>query len=165
MLPFLPTKENLEKSGWTTYISYLSCLFSSEPTTAPVISTVVSHQRKDYNYLKPSILAADCTRRELSKFSSECKIWLEKSLSVEDRADSRLVWASICAVIDDKWNEILSRDLKIAEKCCDEIYSIMDKVYLEKKTLIVQRLGALQVIKQKEELIGDEYMILTNRPS
>ena len=60
-------------------------------------------------------------------------------MSLEDRADSRLVWASIRAVIDDKWNEILSRDQKIAEKGFDEIYAIMDKVYLEKNPLIVQR--------------------------
>ena len=58
----------------------------------------------------------DCTHRELSKFSSECRIWLEKSLSVEDRADSGVVWASIRAVIDDEWNAILSRDQKISEK-------------------------------------------------
>ena len=105
----------------------LSCLFSSEPTTgapAPVIPTVVSHQRKDYSYLKPSLLSADCTRRELFKFSSECRIWLEKSLSVEDRADSRLVWASIRTVIDDEWNAILSRDQKISEKGFEEIYEI-----------------------------------------
>ena len=74
---------------------------------------------------------------------------MEKSLSVEDRADSRLVWASICAVIDDKWNEILSRDLKIAEKCCDEIYSIMDKVYLEKKTTYCLKIRGIASNKTK----------------
>ena len=78
----------------------LSCLFSSEATAPPATilpppTTMVSHQRKDYSYLKPGILSSDCTRRELSKFSSECSIWLEKSLSAEDRADTRLVWASI----------------------------------------------------------------------
>ena len=111
------------------------CLFSSEPvtTTAPVIPAVVSHPRKDYTYLKPSILSADCTRRELSKIASECRIWLEKSLSVEDREDSRLVWASVRAVIDDEWTATLSRDQKISEKGFEEIYKIMDKVLLEKK--------------------------------
>ena len=114
----------------------LTCLFSTEPattTTVPAIPTMVSHQRKDYSYLKPSILSADCSRRELSKSSSECRIWLEKSLSAEDRADSRLVWASIRAVLDDEWTAILSRDEKISEKGFDEIYKIMDKIYLEKK--------------------------------
>ena len=86
----------------------LSCLFSSEPTSAPDAPAVVS--RKDYNYLKPSILAGDCTRRELTKFSSECKMWLEKSLTPEDRADNRLVFASIRNVIDNEWDQILSED-------------------------------------------------------
>ena len=95
----------------------LSSLFSSEAGAPPGMSlpgmslpppTMVSHvsQRKDYSYLKPSILSSDCTRRELSKFSSECSIWLEKSLSAEDQADTRLVWASVRAVLDDEWTEV-----------------------------------------------------------
>ena len=115
----------------------LTCLFSTEPATTtpvPATPTMVSHQRKDYLYLKPSILSADCSRRELSKFSSECHIWLEKSLSTEDQEDSRMVWASIRAVLDDEWTAILSRIDKISEKAFDEIYKIMDKIYLEKKT-------------------------------
>ena len=75
--------------------------------------------RKDYNYLKPSMLAGDCTRMELTKFYSECKMWLEKSLTQEDRADTRLVFANIRNVIDDEWDQILSRDMKIAEKDFD----------------------------------------------
>ena len=89
----------------------LSCLFSSEtarpdPVPAPT-TTMLSHQRKDYGYLKPGILSSECTRRELSKFSAECQIWLEKSLPAEDRADTRLVWASIRAVLDDEWTQVL----------------------------------------------------------
>ena len=53
-------------------------------------------------------------------------------MNVEDRADNRLVWASIRSVIDDEWNAILSRYQKIAEKGFEEIYAIMDKVFLEK---------------------------------
>ena len=82
-------------------------------------------------------------------------MWLEKSLTPEDRADNRLVWANIRNVIDDEWDQILSRDLKIAEKDFDQIYGVMEKVYLEKKNLIVQRLGALRVVKAKEELVSD----------
>ena len=36
----------------------------------------------------------------------------------------------------------------------EEIYEIMDKIYL-KENLIVQRLGALRISKQKEELVSD----------
>ena len=79
---------------------------------------------------------------------------MEKSLSVEDMADSRLVWASIRAVIDDEWNAILSQDQKISEKGFDDIYKIMDKIYLEKNPLIVQRLEE-RILKQKEELVSD----------
>ena len=91
---------------------------------------MVAHQRKDYSYLKPGILSSDCTRRELSKFSAECNIWLEKSLSTEDRADTRLVWASVRAVLDDEWTEVLSRDENIATRELEVIHKMMDKIYL-----------------------------------
>ena len=111
---------------------------------------MLSYQRKDYGYLKPGILSSEWTRRELSKFSAECQIWLEKSLPAEDRADSRLVWASIRAVLDDEWTQVLSRNENIANKQFDEIYKIMDRIYLERNSLIVQRLNALRIHKQKE---------------
>ena len=82
-------------------------------------------------------------------------MWLEKSLTLEDKADKRLVWNNIRNVIDDEWDQILSRDLKIAEKDFDQIYAVMEKVYLEKKTLLIQRLGAMRVVKTKEELVSD----------
>ena len=72
------------------------------------------------------------------KFSEACQIWLEKSLSAEDRADTRLVWASIRSVLDEEWTEVLNRS-NIANKQFDEIYKIMDRIYLERNPLIVQR--------------------------
>ena len=71
-------------------------------------------QRKDYSYLKPRVLNFDCTRRELAKFSLDSKIWIDKALSPDDRADTRLVWASIRAVLDEEWAELLGRDVAIA---------------------------------------------------
>ena len=115
---------------------HLSYLFSSEaappPATVPApTTTMVAHQRKDYSYLRPGTLSSECTRRELSKFSAKCQIWLKKSLSADDRADTRLVWASIRGVLDDDWTEVLSRDENIAKKEFDDIYKMMDKIYLE----------------------------------
>ena len=136
----------------------LSCLFSSEtarPDPVPAPSTTMLSQRKDYGYLKPGILSSECTRRELSKFSAECQIWLEESLPAEDRADSMLVWASIRAVLDDEWTQVLSGDENIANKQFDEIYKIMDRIYLEKNPLIVQRLNARRIHKQKEETVSE----------
>ena len=90
----------------------LSCLFSETPSPNPVPapSTIIMPQRRDYGYLKPGILSSECTRRELVKFSEACQIWLEKSLSAEDRADTRLVWASIRSVLDEEWTEVLNRN-------------------------------------------------------
>ena len=121
----------------------------------PPPTTMVTHQRKYYSYLKPAILSSDCTRRELSKFSSECNIWLEKSLSADDRSDTRLVWASVRAVIDDEWTEVLSRDENIANKELEEIHRMMDRIFLEKNPLIVQRLSALRIQKLKEEPVSE----------
>ena len=57
----------------------LGSLYSAEggvpsAMSLPPPTTMVTHQRKDYSYLKPAILSSNCTRRELSKFSSECNI-------------------------------------------------------------------------------------------
>ena len=138
----------------------LTCLFSSETTAPPApvqtqSTTTIANQRKDYSYLKPTTLSSDCTRRELSKFFSECSIWLEKSLTPEDRADTRLVWASVRAVLDGEWTEVLSRDELIATRTLDTIHKMMDKIFLEKNPLIVQRLSALRIQKLKEESISD----------
>merc|ERR1711888_115776 len=138
----------------------LGSLYSAEggvpsAMSLPPPTTMVTHQRKDYSYLKPAILSSDCTRRELLKFSSKCNIWLEKSLSADDRSDTRLVWASVRAVIDDEWTEVLSRDENIATRKLEEIHKMMDRVYLEKNPLIVQRLSALRIQKLKEEPVSE----------
>ena len=134
----------------------LSCLFTETPSPNPVPapSTTIMPQRRDYGYLRPGVLSSECTRRELVKFSEACQIWLEKSLSAEDRADTRLVWASIRSVLDEEWTEVLNRN-NIANKQFDEIYKIMDRIYLEKNPLIVQRLNARRIHKQKEETVSD----------
>ena len=134
----------------------LSCLFSETPRPDPVPapSTTMLSQRKDYGYLKPGILSSECTRRELVKFSEDCQIWLKKSLSADDRADTRLVWASIRSVLDEEWTEVLNRN-NIANKQFDEIYKIMDRIYLERNPLIVQRLNARRIHKQKEEPVSE----------
>ena len=138
----------------------LGTLYSAEggalsSMSLPPPPTMVTHQRKDYNYLKPAILSSDCTRRELSKFSSDCSIWLEKSLSPDDRSDTRLVWASVRAVIDDEWAEVLSRDENIGNRELEEIHRMMDRIFLERNPLIVQRLSALRIQKLKEEPVSE----------
>ena len=87
----------------------LACLFTSEPVQTPVVTQ--NFGRKDYSYLKPHMIVADCTKRELNKFKTECRMWLEKTLSDEDRRDKRLIYASIKSVIDPEWDEILTRSL------------------------------------------------------
>ena len=118
----------------------LSCLFSSESTVQPaqVQSTTMISQRKDYSYLKPRVLNFDCTRRELAKFFLDSKIWIDKALSPDDRADTRLVWASIRAILDEEWADLLGRDVGIASRDLDTVHGMMDRIYLERNPLIVQ---------------------------
>ena len=56
----------------------LAYLFFSEAVPAPPASTVVAQTvwkvRKDYSYLKPVTIVADCTKRELNKFSEDATI-------------------------------------------------------------------------------------------
>ena len=65
------------------------------------------------------------------------------------------MWASVRAVLDGEWTEVLSRDEHIASRTLDTIHSMMSKIYLEKNPLIVQRLSALRIQKLKEESISD----------
>ena len=57
-------------------------------------------------------------------------------------------------MLDEEWTEVLNRN-NIANKQFDEIYKIMDRIYLEKNPLIVQRLNARRIHKQKEETVSD----------
>ena len=133
---FSPYKRKFKDKGEQNQ-HLLICLFSSETAAPPApvqtpSTTTIANQRKDYSYLKPTTLSSDCTRRELSKFFSECSIWLEKSLTPEDRADTRLVWASVRAVLDGEWTEVLSRDEHIATRTLETIHKMMDKIFLKK---------------------------------
>ena len=126
----------------------LACLFSSEPVVqTPMVAK--SFDKKDYSYLKPHTIMADCTKRELNKFGTECWIWLEKTLSEEDKRDKRLIYASI--KIDPEWDEILSRDTSIQEKNFDQIFTLMLQSYLDRNPLIIQRLTALRITRAKDE--------------
>ena len=94
---------------------------------------------------------AECTKRELNKFGTECIIWLEKTLSEEDRRDKRLIYASIKSVIDPEWDEIISRNTSIQEKDFDQIFALMQQSYLDRNPLIIQTLTALRITRAKEE--------------
>ena len=50
---------------------------------------------------------------------------------------------------------MLSRDENIATRKLEEIHKMMDRVYLEKNPLIVQRLSALRIKKLKEEPVSE----------
>lgn len=62
---------------------------------------------------------------------------------------------SVRAVLDDEWMEVLSRDEVIATRDLEVIHKMMDKIYLEKNPLIVQRLSALRIQKLKEEPVSE----------
>ena len=63
--------------------------------------------RKEYGYLKPGTIHGDYDKKELLKFISEGMIWLEKSLTEEDKKDNRIIWALVKNIINPEWDQIL----------------------------------------------------------
>ena len=96
----------------------------------------------EYGFLKPSMIHGGCTKKELLKSIGEGKIWLEKSITEEEKKDKRMVWALIKNVLDPEGDQILSRVPKIDEKNFEEIAGLMDTSCLERNPLIVQRLSS-----------------------
>ena len=99
------------------YQHLLSCLFTSH-------SSGPKHGQK-------RTIHGDCSKKELLKFIPDCKMWLEKSLTEEDKKDNRIIWSSIKIFIDPAWDEILSKHVKIDEKDFDEISKLMELIFLE----------------------------------
>ena len=90
----------------------------------------------EYGFLKPSMIHGGCTKKELLKSIGEGKIWLEKSITEEEKK------ALIKNVLDPEWDQILSRVPKIDEKNFEEIAGLMDTSCLERNPLIVKRLSS-----------------------
>ena len=96
---------------------------------------MVAHTRKEYGFLKPSMIHGECTKKELLKFIGEGKIWLEKSMTEEEKKDKRMVLALVKNLLDPEWDQILSRVPNLEEKSFEEIAALMNVSFLERENL------------------------------
>ena len=70
---------------------------------APAIA--IPHSRKEYSFLKPTTINEDCSKRELTKFIKDARIWLNKTLTEDEKQEPGMVLAVIRSVLDSGWTE------------------------------------------------------------
>ena len=78
----------------------LSCLLSTQAPVATADPTVVSHARKKYSFLKPSMVHGDRDEKYLTKLINEARIWLNKTITEEERKEEGMIYASLRSVLD-----------------------------------------------------------------
>ena len=115
---------------------------------------VVSHSRKELSFLKPAIISGDCNKRELKKFIDDTRTWLNKTLTQSEREEPGMILAVIKSVLDSDWADILERTPDIKNKSYDEITEVMLGAFLERHPLVVQRINAMRIVKEKDESIS-----------
>ena len=120
---------------------------------APAIA--ISHSRKEYSFLKPVMINEDCSKRELTKFIKDARTWLNKTLTEDEKQEPGMVLAVIRSVLDSGWTEILDRAPGIEKMSYENITEVMLADFLERHTLVVHRINALRIIKDKDESISD----------
>ena len=80
---------------------------------------------------------------------------LKASHALASTMETKLVWASLCSVLDRDWTNVLSRDPNINQKPFKDIFKMMQTSFLERNPLIPRRLAALRIVKPKEEQISN----------
>ena len=111
--------------------------------------------RKEYDFLKPSIVHIDCSKKELLKFFGDGRNWTSKTISESESRDKGIVYGLIRTVIDAGWTEYLDKHPNIESLSYEEIVDLMDKQFLVKNPLVSQRIKAMKIRKEKEENISD----------
>ena len=64
--------------------------------------------RKEYDFLKPTMVHSDCTKRELLKFVGDGRTWTSKTISEIEAKEEGIVYAALRTVIDagNFWTDI-----------------------------------------------------------
>ena len=94
-------------------------------TTSTALS--LPRSRKEYEYLKPVSLNIDCNKRELQKFITDARIWIEKILSEAERSESGMVFAALRSVLDADWSDFLDRHPEIKTLNYDQVAELLSK--------------------------------------
>ena len=79
----------------------------------------------------------DCTKCELTKFITDSRIWMNKTISEEERKEIGIVYAALRSVMDSGWTETLDRNPKIQEMSFEKIVKLMLSHFVEKHPLAV----------------------------
>ena len=66
-----------------------------------------------------------------------------------------MILAVIKSILDSDWADILDRTPDIKTKSYDEISEVILAAFLEKHPLVVQRINAMRIVKEKDESISD----------
>ena len=77
----------------------LSCLLIMQVPVATAL-TVVSHARKEYSFLKPSMVHGDCDKKKLTKFIGEARIWLNKTITEEEKKECFKLLYGACSTLN-----------------------------------------------------------------
>ena len=75
----------------------LSFLWDTQNTAGASTSApaVLPHSRKEYSFLKPNMVHEDCNKRELTKFITDGRTWLNKTITEEDKKEVEMVYAAL----------------------------------------------------------------------
>ena len=76
------------------YQNLLSCLLTTQVSVSAA-PAVVTHTRKEYSFLKPCMVHGNYTKKELIKFIGEAKIWLDRTITEEEKKDKCMIYASL----------------------------------------------------------------------
>ena len=90
----------------------------------------------------------------VTKFINEARIWLNKTITEEEKKEEGMIFASLRSVLDSDWTQILGRIPNIERMTFDEIVKVMLFSFLEKHPLVVQRINSLRITKDKDESIS-----------
>ena len=125
----------------------LSCLWDTQSvagasTSAPV---VLLHSRKKYSFLKRNMVHEDCTKREHTKFITDSRTWMNKTISEEERKEIGIVYAALRSVMDSGWTQALDRTPNIEKMSFEDIVKLMLALFLQKHPLVVQRIGSFRI--------------------
>ena len=126
----------------------LSCLLNSQGPVVTAAPTAVSHTRKEYSFLKPNMVNGDCDKKELTKFINEARIWLNKTITEDEKKEEGMIFASLRSGLVSDWTQIPGRTPSIERMTFD------DMSFLEKHPLVIQRINSLRITKDKDESIS-----------
>ena len=71
--------------------SLLTGVWGTGSANIPAATALPPRSRKDYEYLKPSMLHSDCTKRELQKFITDARTWTSKTISETEKNEEEIV--------------------------------------------------------------------------